>query len=293
MKILLFGGSGQLGFEIQKRALDLDFQLVSPVQSEIDITEARQVQFLAEKIKPDLIINSAAYTAVDKAESEREAAFAVNAEGAGVVARAASQVGARSIYISTDYVFDGTLARPLKETDPTRPLNVYGESKLLGEQNALKEGGGGCVVVRTSSLHGQRGENFVHTMLKLFAEREEVSIVSDQFMSPTWAGWLAEVLLDLARLKTSGLFHASCAGAISWFDFAEQIWNSVRGSNPQIQRCRLKKVGVSDFPRPAKRPAYSVFDCSKLAQVLGRSPISWQDGLKGHLNDIGRIKLEK
>lgn len=287
MKILLFGGSGQLGLEIQKRALDLAFEVLSPVQSEIDITEAQQVRFLLQRVRPDLVINSAAYTAVDKAETERDVAFAVNADGAAVVAEASREIGARCIYISTDYVFSGDGSRPLREDDPVQPKNVYGASKLAGEERVLSILGSQALVVRTSSLHGQHGENFVHTMLRLFRERPEVSIVADQYMSPTWAGWLAEVLLDLARTATHGVVHASCGGGISWFEFAEEIWNSVRIREPAIQKCLLKKISAADFSRPAQRPKYSVFDCSKLTQILGRSPIPWKEGLRGHLRDIG------
>lgn len=287
MKILLFGASGQLGHEINSRGIDLEFEMVCPVQSELDISEAEQVLFIAEKTKPDLIINTAAYTAVDQAESERALAFAVNRDGAAAVARAALRVGCRMLHVSTDYVFSGEGDRPLSEDSPTGPLNVYGQSKLEGEREVLEILGDRALIVRTSSLHGKHGANFVHTMIKLFRERESVSVVHDQLMSPCWAGWLAEVLLDLGRIPASGVVHASCAGALSWYDFAQAILDIVKAKDTQAGRCRLERIDAKQFARPARRPRYSVLDCSRLAGLLGRRPISWQEGLRAHLAELG------
>lgn len=289
MKILLFGGSGQLGFELQKRALDLNFEVVSPVISEIDISDREQVLFLARQVKPDLVINAAAYTLVDKAEEEKEAAFLINRDGAGNVAQAAKDCNARLIQISTDYVFDGKGSSPVTESAPVNPLNVYGHSKLEGEREVQRIYPERSIIVRTSSLHGQKGVNFVHTMLDLFASRPVVKVVNDQFMSPTWAGWLAEVTLDLGRMDWNGVVHACCAGAISWYDFAEEILKLTEhrfaGKMP-----RLETTSASEFGRPAQRPQYSVLDCSLLTKIIGRKPIAWQEGLQGHLSDIGALK---
>ncbi|MBN8549141.1 MAG: dTDP-4-dehydrorhamnose reductase [Deltaproteobacteria bacterium] len=287
MKILLFGGAGQLGFEIQKRAFDLDFEVVSPVLSEVDITNEHQVTFLSQKVRADLVINCAAYTAVDKAETDQEEAYKINRDGAAVVARAAREVGSRMIHISTDYVFDGTASAPISESHPTNPINVYGASKLAGEIEVQNVLGNRALVVRTSSLHGQRGENFVHTMVKLFTEREVVKVVNDQWMSATWAGWLAEAVLDLGRTDCHGLVHASCAGALTWYDFAAAILQQVQEKNEAARRCKLEPTTAQAFARPARRPQYSVFDCTRLTTLLGRKPISWQDGLRSHLREIG------
>lgn len=291
MRILLFGGSGQLGYEIQKRAYDLNFEMVSPVISEVDIADLEQVTFLARKFKPELIVNSAAYTAVDKAEEEQAKAYRVNRDGAAHAAEAAKLVGARLIHVSTDYVFPGDGNVPLSEDSPVGPKNVYGASKLAGEEAVVSILGERALVVRTSSLHGQRGENFVHTMLKLFAERNVVRVVDDQFMSPTWAGWLAEAMLDLAKLGVGGVFHASCAGAISWYDFAAEILALAEPRLADGTVCRLERTSVADFPRPAARPRYSVMDCSKLSKALGRRPLAWREGLRAHLRDINRLKV--
>lgn len=287
MKILLFGGAGQLGFEIQKRAFDLDFEVVSPVLSEVDITNEHQVQFLAQKVRAELVVNCAAYTAVDKAEVEQAEAYKINRDGAAVVARAARDSGARMIHVSTDYVFDGTLDKPIDEEHKPNPINVYGASKLAGEIEVEKILGKRSLIVRTSSLHGQRGENFVHTMVKLFSEREVVKVVNDQWMSATWAGWLAEALLDLGRIDCGGTVHASCAGALTWFDFAAAILEQIKEKNEAARRCKLEATTAAAFARPAKRPTYSVFDCTRLSSLLGRKPISWQDGLRSHLREIG------
>lgn len=287
MKILLFGGSGQLGFELRKRAADLNFSLVSPVTKEVDITERSQVKNLLESLKPDVVINSAAYTAVDKAEQELVIATAVNADGARNVAEACSRIGARLIHLSTDYVFDGLLGRPLREEDPVNPVSVYGRTKLRGEEYVREIAGERGLIVRTQALYGQSGVNFVHTMLKLFAEREELKIVNDQFVSPTWAGWLAEAVLDLARLPVQGTVHASCSGVVSWYDFATEIQRLAAPSFEGKQMARLEKISAVELNRPAKRPVFSAFDVSKIADVLHRAPLAWDDALQQFLMEIG------
>lgn len=287
MKILLFGGEGQLGREVRPRAHELNFDVIAPVMSEVDIANRDQVFFLMEQLRPDLVLNCAAYTAVDLAETERDLAFAVNHIGVENIALATRKHGGRVIHISTDYVFAGDGARALTESDPTKPINVYGESKLAGEVALAKTLGDRALTVRTSSLHGQYGQNFVHTMLKLFTERAEVSVVDDQWMSPTWAGWLAEVLVDLVRMDISGVVHASCAGTVSWHQFASEILSLTQDELSPRAIEKLVPIGAAAYPRPAKRPAYSVFDCARLTQILGREPISWKVGLRSHLQEVG------
>lgn len=289
MKILLFGGSGQLGFELKKRAAALDFELVSPVTKELDITDREQVGVLIRSLKPTVVVNSAAYTAVDKAETDQERAFAINAEGARNIAEGCATTSSRLIHISTDYVFDGTLGRPLREDDPVHPLSVYGRSKLEGEryvQGILAEQ---ALVVRTQALYGQRGMNFVQTMLKLFTERDVLKVVDDQFVSPTWAGWLAEVLLDLVRLPVGGTLHASCDGVVSWFDFAREIKRLATKSFEGRTVARIEPTTAAELNRPAPRPIYSAFDTSKLVSVLGRPCVSWQTALTEYLTEIGVV----
>jgi dTDP-4-dehydrorhamnose reductase len=290
MKIVLFGGSGQLGYELNSRATDLNFSVIAPVTSEVDVSNLNQIQFLLERFKPELIINAAAYTAVDKAETERDNAYRINCDGARHVAYAARELGARMIYVSTDYVFDGKESSPRTEEDPTNPLSVYGASKRAGEQAILETYPERSTIVRTSSLHGQRGVNFVHTMLDLFKKRDELTVVADQIMTPTWAGWLAEVILDLGRLDAFGIYHASGSGQTTWYDFALTILERARHTIDRPERISIKPITAAEFGRPAPRPAYSVFDTSKLSQTLGRTPIDWQRGLNAHLMDIGILE---
>lgn len=288
MKILLLGGSGQLGYEVITRAHDLNFEVVAPVSSEVDVANFEQLNYLAHQVRPDILLNCAAYTAVDKAETERERCFRINRDGAACVARVGAELQCRVIFVSTDYVFAGDGTQPLDEDMPTGPRNVYGESKLAGEQEMARILGDKGLVVRTSSLHGQRGVNFVNTMLNLFRTRPEVKVVSDQVMSPTWAGWLAEVLLDLSRTSAGGVVHASGDGAVSWLEFARAIhaW-STSPATVQVQ-----PITTEEFGRPAKRPMFSAFNCRKLAGLLGRKPIPWQEGLKRHLREVGALKGE-
>ncbi len=300
MKLLVFGGGGQLGYELLSRARDLRFEVMAPVISEIDIADQSAVVQFAKNVHPSAIINAAAYTAVDKAESERDLAYSVNSTGAHNVAVAAKSVGCRLLHVSTDYVFSGDGSKSLRENDQTNPQGVYGSSKLEGEQRIREEYPEKSVIVRTSSLHGQRGENFVHTMLKLFAERDVVKVVDDQRMSPTWAGWLAEALLDLSRIDLAnfdfnaspgaGLLHASSVGDVSWFEFANAIYEDATQLTPW--KAKLDRTTMSELARPAPRPKFSVFDVSKITQVLGRPPLGWREGLRAHLTDIGRYHLE-
>ncbi len=289
MRILLFGGEGQLGYELQKRARDLNFETVAPVMAELDIGDRGQVFFITEKVRPDVVINAAAYTAVDRAEQDREVAFRVNSDGAGHVAQAAAKIGVRVIHVSTDYVFDGRSPRPRVEGDAVSPLGVYGQSKLEGERQVLAAARERGLIVRTAWLHGMRGQNFLGTMLKLFAEKSLVRVVNDQVGSPTWAGWLAEVLLDLTRLEVHGILHATCRGSVSWYEFACAIRDFVlpEWHGPMAT---IEPQSTAEAARPAPRPAYSALDCSRLEEILGRPVLEWRDGVREHLKDLGYLK---
>lgn len=290
MKILLFGGAGQLGCELRKRAADLSFEVVSPVAAEVDITEREQVTKVIKATKPDIVINCAAYTAVDRAEEERDLAFKVNRDGPATIAYGCAESGARMIHISTDYVFDGSLGRPLREDDRKNPLSVYGASKWEGEEAVRSVLGDSSLIVRTQSLFGKGGVNFVQTMLKLFEEREEVRVVNDQWVSPTWAGWLAEVLLDLARSKAGGVVHASSEGVVSWYEFALAIKEATEPRYMGLRRARVEPTTAEALKRPAKRPAFSAFDTTRLRGILGRPAIRWSEALNGYLGDVGMLE---
>jgi dTDP-4-dehydrorhamnose reductase len=233
------------------------------------------------------VINSAAHTAVDKAEDEPQLAFAINADAVRTIAEGCKRTGARLIHVSTDYVFDGSLGRLLREDDQVNPLSVYGRSKLAGEQNAQAVLGDDVTIVRTQALFGQRGVNFVQTMLKLFAEREVLKVVDDQWVSPTWAGWLAEVILDLVRMPPVGVVHASCNGTVSWREFAEEIKRLAEPSYKGARLARIEPTTAKELNRPAPRPIFSAFDTTKLSMILKRPPISWQTGLENYLKEVG------
>jgi dTDP-4-dehydrorhamnose reductase len=286
VKILLFGGAGQLGYELCARAADLEFEVVSPVVTEVDITDRDQVIKVVSSARPHIVVNCAAYTAVDKAEEEIDLAFRSNRDGAANVADACSRLNARLIHLSTDYVFDGSLGRPLKEDDPTHPLSVYGRSKWEGEEKVREALGDDALIVRTQALYGKKGVNFVYTMLKLFGERDVVKVVDDQWVSPTWAGWLAEVLLDCARIKVGGVLHASCEGTVSWFDFASEIQRLALPHFEGRKVARLERTVAAELKRPAARPTFSAFDTTRLTTVLGRPPMPWRDALESFLREI-------
>lgn len=299
MRIVIFGGSGQLGYELLKRAKALRFEIFAPVTSEVDIASREQVGHLLETLHPDVVINAAAYTNVDLAESEQEKAFRINAEGPGILAQECDRVRSRLIQVSTDYVFDGVFSRPIGEDDRVSPLGVYGASKLAGEQAVTEALPRASCIVRTSSLHGERGQNFVHTMVKLFQERDEIRVVADQIMSPTWAGWLAEALLDLCRMPLGpefyeapgrNILHASGSGAVSWYEFTCRIFELVQKTlEARLGKSlspRILPIPAAEFPRPARRPMYSVLDCRRLEGILGRKCISWEAGLREHLQGL-------
>jgi dTDP-4-dehydrorhamnose reductase len=288
MKVLLFGGSGQLGQEFIPRARDLNFEVLYPTLDELDITDQAQVSRLIKKIKPTKVLNFAAYTAVDKAEEEQNLCLAINAQGAYNIARAAHEIGARCFHISTDYVFAGDGTVPLVEDAPTDPRSMYGKSKLEGERLVMQATESHATILRTSSLHGARGTNFVHTMLALFDQKKEVSVVADQYMSPCWAGFLAESLLDIMRVDFSGIMHVASSSdqGVSWFEFAKTIGAL---AYPAHEQPVIHQATLASFPRPAPRPRYSVFNLDRFRAVLGREPLAWEVGLKSHLNELGRI----
>ncbi len=289
MKLLLFGSSGQLGHDLRVRAEALNFDFFASVQTELDITKQDQVIKLVRSIRPSVIINAAAYTNVDQAEKDPEEAFAVNRDAVTNISIAARDVGARLTHISTDYVFDGTSEKALTERDPVNPQNVYGRSKLEGENAALSVLGDDALILRTAWLHGSRGKNFVQTMIRLFQEQNQIRVVNDQWGSPTWSGWLAEVILDLTRIECSGVMHAVCSGTASWLEVASFIYEQVGDKLESQHEVEIIPQTTEECARPAKRPRFSVLDTSRLTHVLGRAPMAWQDGIKAHLKELGYL----
>ena len=267
MKVLVTGGRGQLGRSVAARA-----DVWAPDVEQLDICDPAQVARVAGY---DLVINAAAYTAVDKAESERDRAFAINRDGAGHLARACAERGIRLLHVSTDYVLDGTGTRPYREDDPIAPLGVYGASKAEGEQ-AVHEAGG--TVVRTSWLFAEGGPSFVHTMLRLARERPLLRVVADQRGCPTYAGDLADALLALGKLpRLARTYHYCNTGATTWHAFATAIVEEAR-KKTRLACERIEAITTAEYPTPAKRPAYSVLDTERIRQA-GIVPPPWQAGL--------------
>ena len=274
MKLLVTGGGGMLGRAVVERAIGLGHDVRAATRAELDVTDAGAVQRVLHEICPAAVVHCAAYTDVDGAESAWNLAEAVNARGAGNVAAAAREVGARIVHLSTDYVFDGSKREPWVESDPVAPLGVYGDTKLAGEE-LVAAANPAHVIVRTAWLFGAGGRNFVDTMLALATQRDEVSVVTDQVGCPTWTGHLAGALVELAeRPQETGIHHIAGAGQCSWNEFALEIFERAR------IECRVLPATSTQFARPARRPAYSVLG-SERADPVVLPP--WGQGLAEYL----------
>ena len=279
MRVLLVGGSGQLGRELQ-RCKPVGTELLALSSQEFDLRESGVVTARVTEFRPQVVINAAAYTAVDRAESEQEAAFAVNGQGAENLVKAAHIVGAYCIQVSTDFVFDGMQSRPYLPTDRTKPLGAYGASKLAGEQLALAAYPEGVAIVRTAWLYSALGNNFVTTMLRLMAERDSLGVVTDQVGTPTWAYGLAEALWRMCRVQPKGIWHWTDAGVASWYDFAVAIQEEGLCCGLLAREIPIRPINTVDYPTPAKRPAYSVLDKTDTWVALGMTPPHWRVALR-------------
>jgi len=274
MRLLVTGGAGMLGQAVAAVATRLGHDVIALSRADLDITDAAHVRRVIAAAEPRAVINCAAWTDVDRAETAESVASAVNGDGAGNVARAAAESGARLVHVSTDYVFDGSKRTPWVESDPVGPIGAYGRSKLLGEE-AVAAAGADHAIVRTAWLFGAGGRNFVDTMLALGTERDEVDVVADQVGSPTWAAHLAEGLVEVAERRGDvGVFHAAGAGACSWYELAVEVFARAG------VRCRVRPTTAEQLSRPAPRPAYSVLGSERdAAPVLP----PWQEGVAGYL----------
>jgi dTDP-4-dehydrorhamnose reductase len=274
--ILVTGANGQLGFELA-RLLPPIGDVVAADRSRLDLADADAVVAAVRGSKPDVIVNAGAYTAVDLAEKEPDRAAAVNARAPGILAEEAKRIGAVLIHYSTDYVFDGARTSPYPESAPTAPLNVYGATKLDGER-AIGAVGGAALVFRTSWVYGLRGKNFLLTIRRLAAERDELRIVADQIGVPNWCRTLAEATVRIAGAgpaalaDRAGLYHLSATGAASWHDFARAIVGDV--ATP-----RIVPIATAEYPLPARRPAYGVLDTARFESTFGFALPDWRDVL--------------
>jgi len=282
VRTLIFGGTGMLGRALVAEARGRGWPALGLAHSQADLCDAAGLVRWAESFRPEVVVNAAAFTRVDDCESERERAMAVNGAGAGNAAAAAAAVGARLLQVSSDYVFDGASRASYREDAPTAPLSVYGESKLEGERRAL--GYGRALVVRASWLFGPGGPNFVRTMLRLIAKGGPLRVVDDQLGCPTYTGSLARALLDLAPLPTTGIVHYRDREPVTWYAFACAI---ARLGFGKIE-VSIEPIATRDFPRPARRPAYSVLDVTRFESLTGRCVEPWEVGLAEYLTLIRR-----
>lgn len=279
---MVTGAGGMTGGEVSERGPRSDWAVFPQSRAEMDITNAAAVEAAVRACRPDAIINCAAYTAVDRAESEPELAGAVNIDGTRNIARAAAAAGVPVIHISTDYVFGGDGRVPYAPDAPTAPLGVYGETKLAGE-HAIREHAPRHVIIRTSWVFSHRGANFVKTILRLAADRDELRVVSDQIGRPTSAADLADAVLVVADLvaehaAVQGTYHFANAGQTSWFDFAKAILEELATRGEPVPR--LRAIGTSDYPTAARRPLYSVLDTGSFSDRFGVVPRPWRDALR-------------
>lgn len=303
MKVLITGKNGQLGSELQN-SCPADIEVEFFDSQSLDITDIAKVNEVLIAFSPDVVINTAAYTAVDKAESDQAAAYAVNETGAANLANVCKAINAKLIHISTDFVFDGTKTTPYIASDTTNPLGVYGASKLAGEQAVNRILGSQATIVRTAWVYSQFGNNFVKTMLRLMAEKTELGIVGDQVGTPTWAAGLANMLWALivntssfnsSQVVTNNeqnkatILHWTDAGVASWYDFAVAIQELAIDKGLLTKAIPIKPIPAASYPTPATRPAFSVIDKSEAELASGVTTIHWRKQLNTMLEQLSTI----
>lgn len=278
MKVLLTGSKGMLAQAILNKT-PKEWELLAVDVEDLDITQSAAVQDTVGAFRPSMIINCAAFTRVDDCEEKKELAFAVNGRGVGHLAEAAGKVGARLIHFSTDYIFDGTGSEPYEENAPARPMSVYGASKWEGECQVRKHLQN-YMIIRTQWLYGKGGNHFVKTILKLAEKQDVLKVVNDQIGSPTWTEALSEAVLALTEKETSGTYHLVNSGQCSWYQFARRIIEEA-GLSTKVVPC-----ATAEFPRPAKRPAYSVLSTVKATAELGMALPHWEVALKRFIRSV-------
>jgi dTDP-4-dehydrorhamnose reductase len=278
VKILLTGPTGQVGWELARQLAGLG-EVIAPGRPALDLADADAIRAVARELQPDVIVNAAAYTAVDRAEDEPDLAFAINATAPGVLADEAKRLGALLVHFSTDYVFDGTKVEPYTEDDAPAPLSVYGRSKLAGER-AIQASGCRHLMLRTSWVYAARGRNFLLTMLRLGIERPELKVVDDQRGAPTWARDIAAATVQVLTDPPNGLFHLTAGGATTWHGFACEIMR-LAGLTPVVHRLRS-----DEYPVAARRPANSVLDNTRLREAAGVVMPAWDESLARCLREM-------
>lgn len=291
--ILLIGSNGQLGTELQN-FLSSNYQVIAVTRPEIDLTQTDNLRKIIRETQPEIIINAAAYTAVDKAETEPEMATAINTTAPQIIAEESQKLGSFLIHFSTDYVFNGNSNYPYQESDITNPVSVYGQTKLAGEI-AIQKACSQYMILRTAWVYGTYGKsNFVKTMLRLGKERPEVRVVADQIGSPTWAQDIALTITQIIPQLTSeiaGIYHYTNSGVASWYDFATAIFEEAEKLGFPLKINQVIPITTPEYPTPAKRPAYSVLACQKISKILGTHPPHWRQRLILMLKELQKKAL--
>jgi dTDP-4-dehydrorhamnose reductase len=291
--ILLSGGTGQVGSEL-KTALAPDGRVIAPGRDRMDLENADSIRAALRDARPDVIVNAAGHTIVDRAEVEPELAMRVNGVAPGIMAEEARRAGALFVHYSTDYVFDGELDRPYVEADEPHPVNAYGKSKLAGER-AVQAAGGAYLILRTSWTYGSVGTNFVRTILRLAREKPELAVVNDQVGSPSWARALAQATAVLVRRRAlaaanSGIFHLSASGHVSRFEFARYVIDAARSlSGTPDGWAAVRPITSAEYPLPARRPRRPVTSKEKIKRVFGVEMPAWQDQVRAYLREFGAL----
>lgn len=279
-RVLITGANGQLGSALQKLAPDFaDLNAIDV--DDVDLTDAAMLRARLSVEAPEIIINAAAYTAVDKAESEEELAQAINSDAVATMVEAMAEMGGRFVHVSTDFVFDGTSSRAYRPADERAPLSAYGRTKASGEDHLRDED----LLVRTAWVYAAGGANFVRTMLRLMRERDALSVVADQIGAPTWANSLAQTIWGLVAIEAAGTYHHCDAGVASWYDFAVAISEEAHAIGLIETAPAITPITTADYPTPASRPAFSLLDCSATRAALGDEPVHWRTHLRMMLEE--------
>lgn len=285
MKALILGATGQLGYELARTAPD-GVDIFPYARDVVDLAKPESIESAVERVQPNIIINAAAYTAVDKAESDADQAYLANVAGVECLAQQAARIGARLVHVSTDFVFSGKSDSPYKTTDKTEPLGVYGATKRDGEVALLKALPSG-VIVRTAWVYSAHGNNFVKTMLRLMRDKDQLSVVADQRGTPTWASGLAQACWQLGLNEAAqGIYHYTDAGECSWYDFACEIQRQALVLGLLGKAIPVSPIAASEYPTPAARPYYSVLDKSRIETDLGLQLHPWQQQLRQMLEEL-------
>jgi len=298
-RILLLGGTGQVGQEFIRLAELAGITCLAPGSRDVDIADFHAVTaYVKQSLPLDFVVNASAYTAVDQAESDVDQAYKVNATGPGELAKACAENNIPLLHISTDYVFDGSATMPYTESSPTRPLGVYGASKLQGDQ-LVQEHCPHSIILRTAWVYGQYGGNFVKTMLKLGRTRPEMNVVADQQGCPTEAGYIAAAIMDIIKsvlagnVDNWGVYNFTGSGHTDWASFATAIFEQAKRLDPDYPEVHVNRITTAEYPTAASRPAYTVLDCTKIIQVFGVVPEDWRTMLERSIPGIYQAVLNE